>query len=342
MSGAGYPVISVLLPVRNAAACVADAIRSILSQSFAQFELLVVENGSTDGTRDVLQDCVRRDARIRVRYLPEPDLVRALNYGLSMARGSLIARMDADDLSHPERFALQLRHLEHRNETGLVSCLVRHTGHPTAQEGYASYVDWVNSLRTHEQISLHRFVESPLVHPSVLFRRELAERFGAWRRGQFPEDYELWLRWLEAGVRMEKLEEVLLDWSDPADRLSRTDARYSRRAFFHCKAAYLQRWLETAPIGNRSLLFWGAGRETRRRLRKLQELGVRAAGWIDVDSRKWGNHIAGLPVYSPSQLPTHEECFVVSAVSNRGARDEIAQDLDSRGFVAGQDYVLAG
>jgi glycosyltransferase involved in cell wall biosynthesis len=332
----------VLLPVRNGAACVGDAIQSILSQSFAAFELLVIENGSTDGTWETLQGWERRDARIRLTRLPEPDLVAALNHGLALARGAFIARMDADDVSHPKRLALQLQHLERHGETGLVSCLVRHGGHATAQAGYAAYIDWVNSLRTHEQISLHRFVESPLPHPSVLFRRELTGKLGAWRSGPFPEDYELWLRWLEAGVRMEKVEQVLLDWSDLPGRLSRIDSRYSTRAFFECKAPYLRRWLATAPIGNRSLLFWGAGRETRVRLRKLQALGVQAAGWVDVDFRKWGKIITGLPVLSPKQLPPREECFVVSAVSSRGARDEIAQGLESQGFVAGQDYVLAG
>lgn len=342
MGRPGSPVISVLLPVRNGAACVGDAIQSILSQSFAPFELLVIENGSTDGTRQILQNWALRDARIRLACLPEPDLVQALNHGLSLARGSFVARMDADDVSRPDRFARQLRHLENNSETGLVSCLVRHAGHSTGQAGYAAYIDWINSLRTHEQIALHRFVESPLAHPSVFFRRELTERFGAWRGGPFPEDYELWLRWLEAGVRMEKVDEVLLDWSDPPDRLSRTDTRYSRRAFSDCKAPYLQRWLEAAPIGNRAILFWGAGRETRVRLRKLQSLGVQAAGWIDVDFRKWGKSIGGLPVYSPNELPPREDCFVISAVSSRGARDEISQDLHSRGFVLGHDYVLAG
>jgi len=335
-------VISVLLPVCNGAACVGEAIRSILAQSFPRFELLIIENGSTDGTREILQQWASRDPRIRLTCLPEADLPGALNRGLALARGRFIARMDADDVSRPERLALQLRPLELSPETGLVSCLVRHAGDSQAQAGYASYVDWINSLQTHEQISLHRFVESPLAHPSVLFRHELAGRFGAWRSGDFPEDYELWLRWLEAGVRMEKVSETLLDWGDPPGRLSRTDARYSRRAFFACKAPYLKRWLNAAPIGGRKILFWGAGRETRIRLRKLQQLGVQAAGWVDVDYRKWGKRIAGLPVYSPAQLPPREECFVVSAVSSRGAREEIAGDLNSRGFIAGRDYVLAG
>lgn len=336
------PVISVLLPVANGAPSVAQAIRSILAQTWTDLELLVIENGSTDGTRELLRSWRPRDCRLRVVEMPQRDLVEALNHGLSLARGAFIARMDADDVSHPRRLEMQLGHLERHPGAGLVSCLVRHAGDPAAQAGYGAYVDWINSLRTHEEIALHRFVESPLAHPSVLFRREIAERLGAWRRGPFPEDYELWLRWLECGVRMEKVPHVLLDWGDPPDRLSRTDPRYSRRAFFDCKAGYLRRWLERAPLGGRELLFWGAGRETRRRLRPLQRLGVEPAGWVDIDPRKCGLKIGGVPVYAPEDMPGPDACFVVSFVSSRGAREEIAGMLEARGFAAGADYLLAG
>lgn len=335
-------MISVLLPVRNGAPCVRRAIHSILAQTCTDFELLVIENGSTDGTRELLRAWSPPDPRLRVFHLPEPDLVGALNRGMALARGSFIARMDADDVSRPRRLELQLRHLERHRDAGLVSCLVRHGGDPAAQAGYGAYVAWINSLRTHEEIALNRFVESPLAHPSVLFRREIAERLGAWRHGPFPEDYELWLRWLEGGVRMEKVPEVLLDWGDPPGRLSRTDPRYSRRAFYDCKAGYLRRWLERAPLAGRELLFWGAGRETRRRLRSLQRLGVRPAGWVDIDPRKCGRRIAGIPVYAPADMPGPDACFVVSFVSSRGAREEIAGMLEARGFTAGAGYVLAG
>ncbi|HWQ53993.1 MAG TPA: glycosyltransferase family 2 protein [Bryobacteraceae bacterium] len=335
------PVVSVLMPVHNAAGCVGRAIASVLSQTFAGLELLAIENGSTDGTRGVLAQWALRDPRIRLVCLPDADLVGALNHGLSLARGAFIARMDADDVCRPRRLQLQLCHLEQHRDTGVVSCLVSHAGDRAAQQGYAAYVEWVNSLRTHEQISINRFVESPIVHPSVLFRRDLAARLGAWRSGSFPEDYDLWLRWLECGVRMEKVPEVLLDWSDPPGRLSRTDARYSAQAFCDCKADYLARWLADA-VGRRTLLFWGAGRETRRRLRTLRQLGVRPEGWIDINPRKWGMRIDGAVVHSPARMPPAEECFVVSCVSNRGARDLIARSLEARGFAAGRDYILAG
>lgn len=339
---ARLPSISVLLPVRNGAGCVGAALESLLGQSFGDFEVIAIENGSTDATLEVLQNWALRDARVRVLQLPEGGIVEALNAGLAQARGGFIARMDADDVCAPERLERQTEHLRRRGETGLVSCLVRHRGCGERQAGYATYVEWTNSLRTHEEISLHRFVESPLVHPTVLFRREAAERLGAWRAGEFPEDYELWLRWLEGGVRMEKVPEVLLEWSDRPGRLSRTDARYDRRAFFGCKAGYLQRWLEKAPTGARPLLFWGAGQETRRRLRALQGLGVKPAGWIDVNPRMRGQKVWGAPVHAPDEIPGPEGCFVISCVTNRGARAEIVRWLEARGFAAGSDYVLAG
>lgn len=331
-----------LLPVHNGAGCVGTAIQSVLGQTFGDFELLAIENGSTDLTLEVLRGWARLDARVRVMSLPDANIVGALNAGLAEARGGWIARMDADDVCAPERLARQAEHLERYGGTGLVSCLVRHRGRSEQQAGYAKYVDWTNSLRRHEEISLHRFVESPLVHPTVVFRREVAERLGAWRAGPFPEDYELWLRWLEGGVRMEKVPEVLLEWHDPPGRLSRTDARYATQAFFECKAGYLSRWLEKASIGGRDLLFWGAGRETRRRLRTLFELGVRPRGWIDVNPRLRGEKVRGGAVYAPDEMPGPEGCFVVSCVTNRGVREQIVNWLAGRGFRAGDDYLLAG
>jgi hypothetical protein len=90
------------------------------------------------------------------------------------------------------------------------------------------------------------------------------------------------------------------------------------------------------------LLFWGAGRETRRRIRPFSNRGVRPCAWIDIDPRKCGRQIDGLPVWPPDRLPPPGECFVISWVSSRGARDEIAAFLQGCGFAAGRDFILAG
>lgn len=333
------PLVSVLMPAWNAAASLPSALDSLRAQSLADFEILAVDDGSTDRTPGILHDYARRDGRIRVLRLPHGGIVAALNAGLAEARGEYVARMDADDLCAPYRLERQAGLLDTRPDLGLASCLVEFGGDRAACGGYGHYVDWINTLVSHEDISLHRFAESPLAHPSVVFRRELAERFGGYRQGPFPEDYDLWLRWLAAGVRMEKAPEVLLTWSDPPDRLSRTSADYSLEAFYRLKSRALADWLKAA--GYYEVVVWGAGRITRRRVGLLRGHGIAVTAWVDIDPAKVGQVYDGAPVWSPDELPSPGKCFVLSYVASRGARELIRARLEAMGYVLGRDFLPA-
>lgn len=340
------PCVSVILPVRNAAATVARAVASVQAQTRGDWELVVVDDGSADGTRKWLRRAAERDVRIRLVEQPAHGLVPALNTGLAAARGRFIARLDADDECHPERLAAQADWLEANPRTGLVSCLVRYGGDRTANAGYALHVDWLNSLLAPEQIALNRFVESPLAHPSVMFRRELVERHGGYRAGDFPEDYELWLRWLDAGVVMAKVPRELLIWHDAPGRLSRTDPRYDPEAFFRVKAGYVAK--EVARLVGRDFQIppdretwvWGAGRPTRKRAAHLVAHGVKIAGYIDVDVKKTGKRVGGAPVIGPQALPPPGRIFVLAYVSSRGARELIRTALAGCGYAEGRDFLM--
>jgi glycosyltransferase involved in cell wall biosynthesis len=337
----GPPAISIVMPVHNQAETLHPALASVRAQSERDWELLAIDDGSTDGSLDVLRAHARGDPRIRVETGPHRGLVAALNRGLSQARGHLIARMDADDVCLPERLAVQRGHLDADPAVGLVAARVRFGGDPVRGAGYARYVDWTNRFLSHEAIALARFAESPLAHPSVMFRRELPERLGGYAPGDFPEDYELWLRWLEGGVRMEKRPEVLLVWNDSPGRLSRRDSRYAVDAFHRVKARYLMRWLAAHNAHHPRVILWGAGRVTRRRVRPLLELGLQVTSYVDVDPRKVGRTIHGRPVADPASLPAPGAGFLVSCVSSAGARDHIEGALTAAGYRAGHDYVLA-
>ncbi len=239
--------------------------------------------------------------------------------------------MDADDASHPERLAVQAEFLSRRPEIGVVGALVEFGGDRASAGGFALHVDWLNQLVSPESISLQRFVESPFAHPSVMFRRELLDRHGGYRDGDFPEDYELWLRWLDAGVQMAKAPRILLSWQDSANRLSRQDPRYRPDAFYRCKAVYLARWLRRHVSPGRPLFVWGAGRPTRKRADCLIPHGVRLRGYIDIDPRKIVRTISGLPVLAPSAIPPSEHCFILGYVANHGARD-LARNTSKRGI----------
>ncbi|MCX6954110.1 MAG: glycosyltransferase [Verrucomicrobia bacterium] len=337
------PRVSVVLPVYNAAITVARAVESIRAQTWADWELVIVDDGSTDGTREILRGLAEVERRIRLIEREHAGVAEAANAGAAAARGAFIARMDADDVSWPERLARQVEYLEApaSREVGVIGCGVEFGGDRVANAGYALHVDWVNSLVTPEEIALNRFVEQPVVNPSVLFRRELVARHGGYRDGDFPEDYELWLRWLDAGVRIAKVPEVLLTWNDAPTRLTRTDARYAPDAFFRTKAGWISRELSRVA-DSRTIFVWGAGRHTRKRAAHLTAHGVRIAGYVDVDVKKTGRGIGGtgLPVIGEGALPEPGEIFVLSYVSSRGAREYNRARMVQGGYVEGRDFLL--
>jgi glycosyltransferase involved in cell wall biosynthesis len=335
------PEVSVLMPVFNAGAAVIRAIESIQQQSLQKWELIAVDDGSTDETPATLRRISAREPRLRVLAIPHGGIVTALNTGLAQALAPLVARMDADDAAHPERLAAQANYLRERPELGLAGCLVEFGGDRQRQAGYALHVDWINSLLTPDDIELNRFVESPFAHPSVMFRTALARQHGGYRHGDFPEDYELWLRWMEAGVATAKVPRVLLTWNDPPNRLSRVDSRYDPEAFYRCKAGFLARWLRRHVESHRRVLVWGAGRPTRRRAEFLTGHGVKITGYIDIDPRKIGRELAARPVLGPQEIPAPAKCFILGYVAKRQARGLVRAHLTGLGFIEGRDFLMA-
>lgn len=325
------PRVSVLLPVYNCARTLGACLDSLLAQDLDPFEIVAVDDGSSDPSSTLLHAYARRDARLRVIQQAHGGLVVALERGLDACRAPLIARMDGDDRATPDRLRLQADWLEQRPGTGLVSCLVIHGG-GGHQSGYARHVQWLNSLDTPEQIRRARFIDACVAHPSVMFRRELVDRFGGYREGPFPEDFELWLRWLDAGVVFEKVPRVLLEWNDPPRRLSRQDPRYLPEAFDAVRLYWLQRELARVLEG-RPLLCWGAGRESRRRVR-----GLPIAGWLELHPGRIGQRLWGAPVRHRDELAPGEG-FVLATVGRTGAREEIAARLEALGYREGRDWL---
>ncbi|MCA9284320.1 MAG: glycosyltransferase family 2 protein [Phycisphaerales bacterium] len=334
------PLVSIVMPFRNAASSLAAALSSISAQSLARWELVAIDDGSADDGPHMVAAAAAQDPRVRLIASRGRGIVAALNAGCAAATTPLIARMDADDVMRPTRLERQLALLDHAPGIGVASCLVAHGGDRTRQGGFAAHVEWTNAQVDAASIHRSRFVDSPVPHPSVVFRRELLDRHGGYAEGAFPEDYELWLRWMEAGVRFAKVPEVLLVWNDRPERLSRTDERYSVERLFATKCRYLAADRRRCR-DPRAVWLWGAGRVTRRRFDPLAEHGVEVAGYIDIDPRKVGQRVAGRPVVPPTALPPRDESFVIAGVGVRGARDLVRPQLLADGRVEERDFVVA-
>lgn len=333
------PRTSIVLPVYNGEIHIGAALESLTTQTDPDYELIIIDDGSTDQTPALLKAAGRRDSRLKLIHQPHTGIVAALNRGLAEATGRYVARMDADDLSHPDRLRLQSEYLDTNPGIGLIGSQVEYLGDAAVNQGLARFVDWNNTLTEPDEIDICRFVESPLIHPSVMFRCELPGQHGAYRDGPFPEDYELWLRWLEHGVRMAKLEQPLLRWRESPGRLTRTDSRYSVEAFYETKSHYLYRWLERNNPHHPRVIVWGSGRTSRKRLRTLTDLGLRIDAYVDIDPRKIGYRIGGAEVIAPGSLPDPGQCFVLQWVASRGARAEIEDALRQRGHQRGRHYL---
>lgn len=325
------PQISVVMPVFNAAATITRAVSSILEQSFQDLELVVVDDGSTDDTISRLRDI--RDSRLRWIEQAHRGVVAAANTATELAEAPLIARMDADDVSHPQRIEKQLRVLR-SDDFDVVGCCVRILDELSKPvPALRRYESWINEeTRTPEAILALRFIEFPLVNPTILARRNYFEL--GFRDGDFPEDYDLMLRASKEGQRFGKVAEVLFDWHDRRARLTRSDPRYSTAAFERCRREHLL----SGPLRDvQRVDVWGVGRTGKTWLLWLEETGIRVRRAYDVNERKVGTTVHGVPVAHPSDLLPSDGTPLLLAVGAEGARELIRPQIASQGYRSGDD-----
>ncbi len=333
------PVVSVLMPAHNAATTLPETLSSLRAQSLPDFEVVAVNDGSSDESGAILQACAAEDPRVRPIQLPRVGLIEALNRGLAICRGEFVARMDADDLAHPRRLELQAERLRAQPGLSVVSCLVEPFPADTVTEGFRRYVEWLNALTTPTEIARDMFIESPLPHPSVMLRGAELLALGGYQERGWAEDYDLWLRYHLAGKRMEKITQTLLRWRDHPERATRTDARYSVENFLRAKAHYL---LRDPLCGRDAVIIWGAGQMGRRLSKHLVRGGAPLLAFLDIDVGKTGRTLRGRPIHSAADLPDlwrqHTHPALLAAVGSRGARALIRARLQEWGFTESADF----
>jgi len=336
------PRLSVLLPVFNAEDTLHEALESLRRQTFQDFEIVAIDDGSTDSTPRLLAAWATREPRLRVVRRPHHGVVAALQAGLALCRAPLVARMDADDIALPQRLAAQVSFLEAHPQVAVVGCQVEPFPPHRVGQGLRRYLAWQNALLDDAAIRREIFVESPLTHPSVVFRREVVLSVGGYRDPGWPEDYDLWLRLYLAGARFGKIPQVLLRWRERPNRLTRIDPRCTTENLQRAKAFYLAH----GPLTDRDAVFlWGAGPTGRRLGRMLLSFGVPLRAYIDIDPRKIGRTRHGLPVHAPEALSklwaeAHHPALV-AAVGAAGARALIRQRLKAQGLIEGEDWWFA-
>jgi glycosyltransferase involved in cell wall biosynthesis len=260
------PRVSVLMPVHNAQRYLEEALDSVLAQSFGDFELLVVDDGSTDGSLAVLGRYAARDHRVRVTSRARTGYLVALNQMLGEARGELAARMDADDVALPGRFARQVAFLDDHPDVVCVggAAVLIDSGGRTLDE----------LKRPLDDASIQEAAlsgDTPIIHPSAMMRLADVRSVGGYREPTYlAEDLDLWLRLGERG-RLANLPEVVVKYRIHDGSVSAVHRRLQLEAIWlSCREAWARRGLEPRPLPTEP---WRPGRGRASRFRTSLNYG---------------------------------------------------------------------
>lgn len=325
------PLVSVVLPFRNAETTLSASVQSILRQEFRDLELIAVDDGSSDGSAASLAGIT--DPRFKlVRNRLGKGVVGASATGLGLAGGEWFARMDADDIAMPRRISAQLD-AAHEN-AGVVTCGVESID--CQGDGMLRYVAWANSLTDHDAMSRSRFIECPVINPTAMIRRDWMDRVGGYHDTPWAEDHDLFLRLLAAGCRFARVPEVLLQWRDSPQRLTRRDPRYGGEARSRMRAHHLR---DLTGVAAHGVVIAGAGPIGKRLALDLQAEGIAVKGFFDVSPARVGQTIHGAEVAAAGQMETRcRASIMLGAVGLEGARSIVREMAIAAGRREGEDF----
>ena len=323
--------ISIIMPMHNAMPFLGACLDSILSQDYLEWELIIVNDHSTDGSPDLATSYAYRDPRIKMVDSPERGIPSALSTGLSQAKGSIIHRMDADDLMPPGKLSKLLSELKH----GVVSTgLVEYFSENDLGNGYLSFTQTMNDVLIQGSWKTKAFRECFLPSPNWLMYRKDLDGIGGLDPVIMPEDYDLFMRVLSSDMEIVVVPEVTHLWRDSPDRTSRTEDAYHPLSYLPLKIHY---FLKDFYDPNRPIVLYGAGTRGKKMAQELIRQNT-PFHWVTNNERKWAAPIYGELLKPNTYIGRLEKPQVLLSISSPEERKNVTQEMVQYGLFEGSDY----
>lgn len=337
---------SIILPTKDTAKYLVACLDSICNQTYQNWELLAVDDGSSDDSLSILQKYAEKDTRIKALINPNPSLLNALRYGYSKSNGELIHRMDSDDIMPLDKLEVMVEKMltstplsEHSGSVSEHSKVITGATKYFSDEGpvgdgFLRYDKWL--MEVAEQNSHRKEVYKECVIPSNcwLIHRTDFDAIGGFEHDTFPEDYDLCFRFIEAGYEIIGLPRVLHHWRDRSDRISRNWEEYRDNRFFKLKVEYFYSMDRDL---NRPLVLWGAGKNGKD-LAKLLLLKENNFNWVCDNEKKIGKDIYDIRMQHHDAIPSFQSPQIIIAVASPDGQKEIQKELDDLSLIKGKDY----
>ncbi len=315
--------VSILIPFKNTAHFLAACLDSILEQGYGEWEVLAVDDHSTDGSFELLQQYVGKDSRIKVFTNEGEGIIPALRTAYKNSAGGFITRMDSDDIMKPNRLQFMVDALITAGKNHVSVGQVKYFSDRGISDGYERYEKWLNRLTSSGENYGEIYKECVVPSPCWMVYREDLELCGSFESNRYPEDYDLTFRFYEKGLKIIPCNEILHLWRDYDSRTSRTHEHYAQNYFLDIKLHY---FLKLDYDKNRPLVVWGAGFKGKTIAKKLLEQDVDFV-WLCDNPQKIGKKIYGKALAHFQALEQLTNPQSIITVANEEAQKEIKHFL---------------
>lgn len=319
-------MISILMPVKNEALHLPALLSSIIAQSENDFELIAIDDNSTDDSFEIINQLSLKDSRIKVFKNPKSGIISALQYAHSKSTGEYITRQDSDDIMPKNKLKLLLDILKSNGEGTIATGKVEYFSDFELKNGFIKYQDWLNNLCETNSHYAQIFKECVLASANWLLHRSDFERIGAFNDSIYPEDYHFVFKLYENNLKVISTNEVTHLWRDHQDRASRNLEEYKDQKFFPLKVSYFKK-----IYGDKKICLWGAG-PTGKKLAKELIANDIDFHWVTNNERKIGKNIYGVNIYDFHTLKERNDHQLIISVTQRDAINSIKSYLSEINF----------
>lgn len=328
-------MISVIMPFYNEDIFLEETILSILNQTNKEWELIAVDDYSTDGSWQILKKYADQDERIVCVKNKKKGIIGALQTGYQMSNGTLISRMDADDIMPTYKLEEMSKIIVQKGRGHVVTGLVKYFSSTKLQAGFLKYEKWLNAL-TAECLNYEDiFRECVIASPCWLMYRADFDRIGGFNSPMYPEDYDLVFRMYLGGLKVVGIDQILHYWRDHPKRASRNDINYQNQTFFKLKVHYLQK---VYNLENYNLILWGAGKKGKALAKELISEGLQF-NWMTNNVNKIGHNIYDIILMNVDDfksVETSTRMLVLMAISQKNTSNEKIQLIKRVGLETNQ------
>ena len=315
--------ISIVMSVKNEGEYLRQCLDSVIQQSYISWELIVIDDHSEDNTQKILQEYSKIDSRISWEVNQGSGIIPALTQAHSLSSGEYVTRMDGDDLMPVDKLETLLTLLSTQPENTIVTGEVQYFSVHEISEGYQAYENWINMLCEEQSHADWIYRECILASPNWLCHRETLDNVGGFHNLNYPEDYDLVLKWHANGCRFIASQEVTHLWREHAKRTSRNSDIYEQKSFFKLKLPYFVR-----NFPNEQIYILGEGSKAKMTLKILRELGLQPT---QIVKSKSAEH-----EIEPKDLIPNMGIILVAVYPDVESRREIEGKLTLKGYVIGE------